>query len=71
MTSRSVGHLLELPLTSGKCALVDPAEICEVGTPHGQEGVTLVRCTGQRFAHYVDAEYPAVRLWIDAALRAP
>lgn len=69
MTSRTVGHLLELPLTSGQWAMIDPAEICEVAIPHGQEGVTLVRCHGQRFAHYVDAEYPAVRLWIEAALR--
>jgi hypothetical protein len=68
LKARTFGHLVELPLTSGRLHTFDPEAVVEAGTPHGQPGVTIVRLRGQSFALYVDAEYSDVRAVLEAAL---
>lgn len=70
MRARQTGHLVELPLTDGSRSSIDPAEVCEVATPRGQRGVTLVRCRGERFALYVSGDYETVLAVLRAALEA-
>jgi hypothetical protein len=66
----TVGHLVELPLTSGDSTMVDPAEVVEVATPRGQHGITLVRLRDQTHAHYVQADYSQVKACLRAAMAA-
>ncbi|GEM_PF-2808478 len=66
--ARQIGHLVELPLTSGKSHAIDPEEVVEVGPAHGQVGVTIVRLRDQRFTLYVSAEYQEIRELLRVAL---
>ena len=66
-TARTVGHLVELPLTSGRFHSIDPEEVVEVGAHHEHAGVTIVRLRDTRFTLYVKAEYDAVRAVLAAA----
>ena len=43
LRAHHIGHLLELPLTSGRSHSIDPEEVVEVGPLHGQPSVTIVR----------------------------
>jgi hypothetical protein len=70
LKARTFGHLVELPLTSGRMHTIDPDAVVEVGTPHAQPGVTIVRLRGQGFALYVRAEYSDVAALLEAALSA-
>lgn len=65
---RHIGHLVELPLTSGKSHAIDPDEVVEVGPVYGQPGVTIVRLRDQRFTLYVAAEYEMVRELLRASM---
>lgn len=65
---RQTGHLVELPLTDGSRSSIDPSEVCEVATPRGQRGVTLVRCRGERFALYVAGDYETILAILRAAM---
>jgi len=68
--ARTLGRLVELPLTTGRHHAVDPDEIVEIGAKHDQPGVTIVRLRNQHFTLYVKAEYLAVRELVAAALSA-
>ncbi len=68
LRASQIGHLLELPLTSGKRHAIDPVEVVEVGPAHGQSGVTVVRLRDAKFTLYVQAEYEHVREMLRAAL---
>lgn len=67
--ARTIGHLVELPLTSGRRHAIDPAEVVETGTPHGQPGVTLVRLRDQSFCLYVPMDYDTVIGLLQAAIQ--
>lgn len=59
-----IGHLIEIPLTNGRAAMLDPMEVAEVSSQ--DDRTTLVRCRDQRFVHYVRASYGEVQEWLAA-----
>jgi hypothetical protein len=68
LRAHHIGHLLELPLTSGRSHSIDPEEVVEVGPLHGQPSVTIVRLRDSKFTLYVQGEYEHVREMLRAAL---
>lgn len=68
LRAHHIGHLLELPLTSGRSHSIDPDEVVEVGPLHGQPSVTIVRLRDSKFTLYVQGEYEHVREMLRAAL---
>lgn len=68
LRAHHIGHLLELPLTSGRSHSIDPEEVVEVGPLHGQPNVTIIRLRDSKFTLYVQGEYEHVREMLRAAL---
>lgn len=59
-----VGGLLELPLQSGRIALVDPKSITSVTEHRFYPDQTVVRC-GRDDIHFVSVDIGTLRRWLD------
>ena len=63
-----VGHLLEMPLTNGEEALVDPDEIVSVSAHRHEQNVTVIRQKGDNYTYFIDRPYPTVKRWVKRSL---
>jgi hypothetical protein len=63
-----IGHLMEMPLTNGEEALIDPEGV-ESLSPHRQEqNVTVLRQKDDKFTYFINRPYATVKRWIAEAL---
>lgn len=65
-----VGHLLEMPLTNGEEALIDPGEVISVSSHRTEEDVTVIRQHNDNYTYFVDRPYVLVKDWITQALKS-
>jgi len=63
-----VAHLLRMPLTDGKEAMIDPDEIVSVSQHRADSHVTVIRQRGDSYVYFVNCLYGVVRGWVADAL---
>jgi hypothetical protein len=63
-----VGHLLEMPLTNGEEALVDPDEIVSVSAHRHEQNVTVIRQKGDNYTYFINRHYSTVKRWVKRSL---
>ncbi len=63
-----VGHLLEMPLTNGESAMIDPDEVISVSAHRQEANVTVLRQRDDKFTYFINRPYGLVKQWIEQAL---
>lgn len=62
------GHLMEVPLSDGNTALIDPEQISAVSGHRDNDQLTVITMRRGTHLYYVDASYDDVKKWISDAL---
>lgn len=58
------GHMISLPLTSGKTFEVDPKAIISMDEHRTESGVTVLRVKNDNFTYFVDRPKSVVLKWL-------
>lgn len=66
-----INHLMRVPLTGGKEALIDPDEIASVSMHRHEPGVAVIRQRQDPFVYFVARSYEQVKAWVRDALHDP
>jgi len=62
------GHLLEMPLTKGGKALIDPDEVVSISPHRNDDKVTVIRLRDDKYTYFIDRPYAVVSSWVSSEL---
>lgn len=63
-----LGHLLVMPLTNGKEALIAPDKVNSVSDHRSEPNVTVIRQDNDSYTYFVACPYEVVKRWLAASL---